>query len=61
MNPSIRGAVGALLVLACAANGHAAQGWKFAFGPGKAPAGYTPVDAVYSTARGYGLEPGAVL
>jgi lysophospholipase L1-like esterase len=59
MNPSIRGAISALLSLACAANVHAADGWKFAFGPGKAPAGYTPVDAVYSAARGYGLEPGS--
>jgi lysophospholipase L1-like esterase len=61
MNPSIRGAACALLLLACAANVHAADSWKFAFGPGKAPAGYTPVgaDAVYTAARGYGLEPGS--
>jgi lysophospholipase L1-like esterase len=59
MNPSIRGAISALLLAACAANTHAAGAWQFAFGPGKAPAGYTPVDAVYTAARGYGLEPGS--
>jgi lysophospholipase L1-like esterase len=61
MNPSIRGAVGALLLASCAANSHAAEAWKFAFGPGNAPAGYTPVsaDTVYSAVRGYGLEPGS--
>jgi lysophospholipase L1-like esterase len=47
------------LLLACAAHAHAADAYKFAFGPGKAPAGYTQVapDAVYSAARGYGFEP----
>jgi len=65
MNPSIRRAAGALLLSAplpasSSANGYAADAWKFAFGPGKAPAGYTPVGAaVYSAARGYGLEPGS--
>jgi lysophospholipase L1-like esterase len=61
MTPSIRGAAGALLLLASAANVHAADSWKFAFGPGKAPAGFTPVgaDAVYIAGRGYGLEPGS--
>jgi lysophospholipase L1-like esterase len=46
------------LLLACAAHAHAADAYKFAFGPGKAPAGYTQVapDAVYSAARGYGFE-----
>ncbi|MFL6635502.1 MAG: rhamnogalacturonan acetylesterase [Massilia sp.] len=60
MTPSIRGAAGALLLLASAANAHAADNWKFAFGPGKAPAGFTPVgaDALYTAGRGYGLEPG---
>jgi lysophospholipase L1-like esterase len=60
MNPSIRRAAGALLLAACAAPGQAAPGWQFAFGPAKAPPGYTPVgaDAVYTPARGYGLEPG---
>jgi lysophospholipase L1-like esterase len=61
MNPSIRRAVWTLLLAACAANSHAAEAWKFAFGPGKAPAGFTAIgaDAVYSAARGYGLEPGS--
>jgi lysophospholipase L1-like esterase len=61
MTSSIRGAAGALLLLACAANVHAADSWKFAFGPGKTPAGFMPVgaDAVYTAARGYGLEPGS--
>jgi len=61
MNPSIRRAAGALLLAACAAHAHGAEGWKFAFGPGQAPAGYTPVgaDTVYSATRGYGLEPGS--
>ncbi|KQV27055.1 rhamnogalacturonan acetylesterase [Massilia sp. Root335] len=61
MNRSIRGAAGALLLAACAAHVHAADTWKFAFGPGAAPAGYTRVgaDAVYTAARGYGLEPGS--
>jgi lysophospholipase L1-like esterase len=47
------------LLLACAAHAQAADGYKFAFGPGKAPAGYTRVapDAAYSAARGYGYEP----
>jgi lysophospholipase L1-like esterase len=60
MNPSMRRAIGALLLAASAANGHAADAWKFAFGPGRPPAGYTAVgaDTVYSAARGYGLEPG---
>jgi len=50
------------LTLAGAGLAHAAPGdpLRFAFGPGKAPAGYTPVDAAapYSASRGYGLEPG---
>lgn len=61
MNRSIRGAAGALVLAACAAHVHAADTWKFAFGPGAAPAGYTSVaaDTVYTAARGYGLEPGS--
>ena len=58
MNPSFRGAAGALLFAACAAQAHAAGAWQFAFGPGKPPAGYTQVDADYTPARGYGFEPG---
>jgi len=59
MKPSFRAAIGALFCIACAAHAHAADAWKFAFGPGKAPAGHTPVaaDTVYSAARGYGFEP----
>jgi lysophospholipase L1-like esterase len=50
----------ALFCAACAADAHAADAWQFAFGPGKAPAGYTAVtaDTVYTPTRGYGLEPG---
>jgi lysophospholipase L1-like esterase len=61
MHPAIRGAIGALFLAACAANSQAADAWKFAFGPDKAPAGYTAVaaDAVYTAARGYGFEPGS--
>jgi len=59
MKPSIRAAIGALFCIACATHAQGADAWKFAFGPGKAPAGHTPVaaDTVYSAARGYGLEP----
>jgi lysophospholipase L1-like esterase len=50
----------ATLVSALAANAQAADAYKFAFGPGKAPAGYTQVGpgAAYSAARGFGLERG---
>src|SRR5437764_4608418 len=49
------------LLLAFSAHAHAAEALRFAFGPGKAPAGATQVapDAVYSAARGYGFEPDA--
>jgi lysophospholipase L1-like esterase len=59
MNPSFRGAAGAVFLVACAAQAHAADAWQFAFGPGKAPAGYTRVDTDYTPARGYGFEPGS--
>jgi lysophospholipase L1-like esterase len=51
----------AVFLAACATSAHAADSWQFAFGPGKAPAGYTPVaaDTVYTPTRGYGLEPGS--
>jgi lysophospholipase L1-like esterase len=50
----------ATLVASLAANAQAADAYKFAFGPGKAPAGYTQVApaAAYSAARGFGLERG---
>ena len=50
------------LLLACAANAQALETLKFAFGPGKAPAGTTQVgpNAVYDAARGYGFEPDAL-
>jgi lysophospholipase L1-like esterase len=59
MNTILR-AASALLVAACAADAHAADTRQFAFGPGKAPAGYTAVtaDTVYTPTRGYGLDPG---
>jgi lysophospholipase L1-like esterase len=61
MKPSICAAIGAMFCLACAAHAHAADAWRFAFGPGRAPAGYTQVAAGtdYSAARGYGFEPGS--
>ena len=54
------------LALASASLAHAAPAidsakpLRFAFGPAKAPAGYTVVDptAPYSASRGYGVEPG---
>jgi lysophospholipase L1-like esterase len=54
-----------VLVLALAGAGlahgaDAAKSYRFAFGPARAPAGYTRVDqaAAYSAGRGYGFEPG---
>ena len=51
----------ALLLLATGAL--SAQSFKFDFGAGKPAEGYTKVapNAVYSDARGYGFEPGAVI
>jgi lysophospholipase L1-like esterase len=50
------------LALAGAGCAHAADNvkpYRFAFGPGKAPAGYTAVDSsAYSASRGYGFESG---
>jgi lysophospholipase L1-like esterase len=56
-----RAALGAFMFAACAAQGHAAEAWKFAFGPAPAPVGYTAIapDTAYTAARGYGLEPGS--
>ncbi|MCS0583178.1 rhamnogalacturonan acetylesterase [Massilia pinisoli] len=50
----------AVFCAACATSAHAADTRQFAFGPGKPPAGYTAVttDTVYTSTRGYGLEPG---
>jgi lysophospholipase L1-like esterase len=70
MNESFRRALRLAPVLALAWSAaahtaaHAAPGagpYRFAFGPGKPPAGYTAVDgaSAYSAARGYGFEPGA--
>ncbi|RYE67149.1 MAG: hypothetical protein EOO79_05645 [Oxalobacteraceae bacterium] len=51
-----------MLALASAGCAHAADNvkpYRFAFGPGKAPAGYTAVDnSAYSASRGYGFESG---
>ena len=46
-----------------AADGPLSASSKFAFGPGKVPAGYTQVlpDMTYSKERGFGFEPGADL
>jgi lysophospholipase L1-like esterase len=62
--PALVSALVPALALAWSAAAHAAPGpgpYRFAFGPGKAPAGYTAVDAgaAYSAARGYGVEPGS--
>lgn len=59
MQTALRHAIATLACCACTA--HAADTWKFAFGPGEPPAGYTQVAAgdVYTAARGYGLEPGS--
>jgi lysophospholipase L1-like esterase len=64
MNVSFRSALRLAPALALAWNAglSAAPGagpYRFAFGPGKAPAGYTAVDAAYSAARGYGFESGS--
>jgi lysophospholipase L1-like esterase len=60
MNVSYRFTLAALAA-ALAAHAQAADAYKFAFGPGKTPAGYTQVrgDTSYDAARGYGLEHGA--
>jgi lysophospholipase L1-like esterase len=59
MNVSYRFTLAALAA-ALGANVHAADSYKFAFGPGKTPAGYTQVqaDTAYDAARGFGLEHG---
>lgn len=50
------------LALAGAGFAHAAdapKSWRYAFGPAKAPAGYTAVDnTAYNATRGYGVESG---
>ena len=48
----------ALLFAAVSAPVHAAAPRTFAFGPAKAPAGATRVDADYTPERGFGFEPG---
>ena len=66
MDVSYRRLLGAALVATAALPLHAATNaaagrYQLAFGPGKAPAGFTQVgpDALYTSARGYGFEPGA--
>jgi lysophospholipase L1-like esterase len=50
----------AALAAALACQAQAADTYRFAFGPGKMAAGYTPVEAdtAYSAARGFGFEQG---
>jgi hypothetical protein len=51
------------VALFCAAASAATTDFKFTFGPGAAPAGYTQVaaDTFYSKDRGYGFEPSSVI
>jgi lysophospholipase L1-like esterase len=58
---SYRSALAATLFLAFAAQAQAEQAYRFAFGSVKAPAQFTHVsaDTTYSTARGFGFEPGS--
>jgi lysophospholipase L1-like esterase len=60
MDVSYRRLLGAALIAALPLHAVAATSYKLAFGPGKAPAGFTQVapDASYESARGYGFEPG---
>lgn len=60
MDVSYRRLLGAALVATLPLHAAAATGYKLAFGPGKAPAGFTQValDARYDAMRGYGFEPG---
>jgi lysophospholipase L1-like esterase len=60
MDVSYRRLLGAALVAALPLHAAAATSYKLAFGPGKAPAGFSQVapDTTYDAARGYGFEPG---
>jgi lysophospholipase L1-like esterase len=62
MDVSYRRLLGAALVATLPLHAAAATSYKLAFGPGKAPAGFTQVapDASYDATRGYGFEPGGV-
>lgn len=60
MHSSLRRALGgAVILIGCLAQAHAAPAWRFAFGA--AQAGYTLVapETTYTEARGYGFEPGS--
>jgi lysophospholipase L1-like esterase len=52
-----------LIVFLCAASHSAASGWHFHFGGVSTPTGAAAVDAkdLYTTARGFGFEPGATV
>jgi lysophospholipase L1-like esterase len=58
---SYRSLIAATLLAAFTAQAQAEQAYRFAFGSVKAPAQFTHVspDTTYSTARGFGFEPGA--